>query len=257
LTKFLITGKEKFIKLGEGSIKFILLINSFPKSCIFFIIEACGNHPVFVISLWPRYNRCPYCSDVDHVTNFGDPDFISILLADLIKLRYHVRKSVHPVRVIDGIELICGHSYMKEKVVQTINAGWSSDSVHPSKHIYAKMALNLLEKIAPTERAVAESSAASDGHQLNQKRTWSVTNWSDQGASGAATGRAAAASLAVAGDLRREVPHGRTSETAAASATAADTTSITSITRSTEEGTVTTTTLIIAVTREQGREEAR
>ena len=30
-----------------------------------------------------------------------------------------------------------------------ISTGWSSDPVHPSKHVYAKTALHLLEKIAP------------------------------------------------------------------------------------------------------------
>ncbi len=35
-----------------------------------------------------------------------------------------------------------------EKKVQTMRAGWASDPVHPNGHIYAKMALNLIEKVA-------------------------------------------------------------------------------------------------------------
>jgi hypothetical protein len=70
-------------------------------------------------------------------------------LADLTKLRYHIRKELHPVRIIDGFELICSNNYTREKVEHAISTGWSSDTVHPSKHVYAKTALHLLEKIAP------------------------------------------------------------------------------------------------------------
>ncbi len=34
------------------------------------------------------------------------------------------------------------------KVEQTLVAGWASDPVHPASHVYAKMALNLIEKVA-------------------------------------------------------------------------------------------------------------
>jgi hypothetical protein len=61
------------------------------------VIEACGEHQVFVISPWPRFIRCPFCSEADHVTNFSDPDFLNTILADLPKLRYHIRKVVHPL----------------------------------------------------------------------------------------------------------------------------------------------------------------
>jgi hypothetical protein len=33
-------------------------------------------------------------------------------------------------------------------VEQTLTAGWASDPVHPASHVYAKMALNLIEKVA-------------------------------------------------------------------------------------------------------------
>jgi uncharacterized membrane protein YgcG len=147
------------------------------------IIAACGNHPVFVISPWLRYARCPCCSELTHVTNFGDADFIATLLADLTKLRYHIRKELHPVRIIDGFELICGNNYTREKVEQAINSGWSSDPVHPSKHVYAKTALHLLEKIAPAmEKAATPVNPGS--LPPGRKRTWSDSNRSDGGASG-------------------------------------------------------------------------
>jgi hypothetical protein len=46
------------------------------------------------------------------------------------------------------MELICGNSYSLEKAEQVISGGWALDPVHPTKHIYAKTALNLMEKVA-------------------------------------------------------------------------------------------------------------
>ena len=50
--------------------------------------------------------------------------------------------------IIDGIELACGVGCGREKVEQTLPAGWALDPVHPTSHVYAKMALNLIEKVA-------------------------------------------------------------------------------------------------------------
>jgi hypothetical protein len=92
-------------------------------------IEACGGHPVFIISPWPRFIRTPCCSDAAHVTNFNNVDFLSTILGDLNK---------------------------HKNALRIINSGWALDSVHPSKHVYAKMALNLLEKIAPQNQHRSE-----------------------------------------------------------------------------------------------------
>jgi hypothetical protein len=51
-----------------------------------------------------------------------------------------------------------------EKKDQTMRAGWANDPVHPNGNIYAKMALNLIEKIAPAAATA------------NRKRTWSASN---------------------------------------------------------------------------------
>jgi len=147
------------------------------------IIAECGNHPVFVISPWLRYARCLCCSELTHVTNFGDADFIATLLADLTKLRYHIRKELHPVRIIDGFELICGNNYTREKVEHAISTGWSSDPVHPSKHVYPKTALHLLEKIAPAPEKTA-TTVNPGSLTPGRKRTWSDSNRSEGGASG-------------------------------------------------------------------------
>ncbi len=142
----------------------------------------CGDHPIFVISPWLRYARCPCCSELTHVTNFSDPDFIVKLLADLTKLRYHIRKELYQVKIIDGFELICGNNYTREKVEHAISTGRSTDPVHPSKHIYAKTALHLLEKIALVPEKTSKN--VNPGSQPpGRKRTWSDSNRRDGGTS--------------------------------------------------------------------------
>jgi hypothetical protein len=93
------------------------------------LIQACGTHPVFIISPWPRFVRSPCCSELEHTTNFAEPDFLKTIIADLNRLRYQLRKLVSPATVLDGPELICGHGYNREKVSQVIQAGWGHDPV--------------------------------------------------------------------------------------------------------------------------------
>ncbi len=118
--------------------------------------------------------KVPCCDDARHVTNFSDPDFLLSLLSDLTKFKYQLRKAVTPAIVVDSLELVCGSGYSHEKVAQTINAGWASDPVHPNKHIYAKAALNLMEKMANNKPA-----ASGSGLPQSRKRTWSASNTSD------------------------------------------------------------------------------
>ena len=75
--------------------------------------------------------------------------------------------------VLDGIQLVCGDNSSMEKKVQTMRAGWASDPVHPNGHIYAKMALNLIEKVAG---ASGHQSAATGG----RKRSWSSSDRDEQ-----------------------------------------------------------------------------
>jgi hypothetical protein len=134
-------------------------------------IVECGDFSVFIITLWARYASQPYCTDTAHVTNFQDPDFLPDLLRDLKKQKFQLRKGLAPATVLDGVQLVCGDSM--EKKVQTMRAGWASDPVHPSAHIYAKMALNLIEKVS----VVAAPQTAAGG---SRKRSWSSSNRDDQ-----------------------------------------------------------------------------
>jgi hypothetical protein len=132
-------------------------------------IAECGDFPVFIITPWARYASQPCCIDTGHVSNFQDPDFLPDLLRDLNKQKFEFRKSLAPATVLDGIQLVCGENCSMEKKVQTMRAGWASDPVHPNGHIYAKMALNLIEKIAVSSGPQA---AATGG----RKRSWSSSN---------------------------------------------------------------------------------
>jgi hypothetical protein len=136
-------------------------------------IAECGDFPVFVITPWARYTSQPCCTDLGHVSNFQDPDFLPDLLRDLNKQKFELRKSLAPATVLDGIQLVCGDNSSMEKKVQTMRAGWASDPVHPNGHIYAKMALNLIEKVAG---ASGQQAAATGG----RKRSWSSSNRDEQ-----------------------------------------------------------------------------
>jgi hypothetical protein len=133
---------------------------------------------VFIISPWPRFIRTPCCSDAAHVTNFSNSDFLATILSDLNKHKSALRKAVPAATIIDGLELIAGTGYNTEKAAAVINSGWAFDPVHPSKHVYAKMALNLLEKIAPQNQHKPE----------DRKRSWSVSNHGGAGGGGGASG---------------------------------------------------------------------
>jgi hypothetical protein len=140
-------------------------------------VDACGDHPVFIVTPWPRFARTPCCSDAGHVTNFNNADFLTTILGDLNKHKAALRKALPAATILDGLELISGAGYNAEKAAAVISSGWAFDPVHPSKHVYAKMALNLLEKVAPN------TDGGQSGQHLpdNRKRSWSASN---QGGSG-------------------------------------------------------------------------
>ncbi len=104
------------------------------------------------------------------------------ILADLSRLRYQLRKITQPAVVVDGLELICGGGYSGEKAAQTIQSGWSSDPVHPGRHIYAKMALNLMERLAQAPRMT-------EAAQQGRKRTWSTASSGNSSGCGGISGR--------------------------------------------------------------------
>jgi hypothetical protein len=112
------------------------------------IITEFSEYILFIITPVTRYISMPCCDTPEHVSNFQDPDFLSQILADLTKLKFSLRKKLSPATILDGIELVCGAGCSKERIEQTLRAGWASDPVHPNAHIYAKMALNLLEKVS-------------------------------------------------------------------------------------------------------------
>jgi hypothetical protein len=112
------------------------------------IVDESAESDLFIISPVTRYVSSLCCINTGLVTNFGEPDFLSNLISDLTKLKFQLRKKLQPAVIIDGIELACGAGCGREKVEQTLRAGWALDPVHPSSHIYAKMALNLIEKVA-------------------------------------------------------------------------------------------------------------
>jgi hypothetical protein len=122
------------------------------------IISEFSEYTLYIVTPVTRYISMPCCDIPEHVTNFQDPNFLSQILADLTKLKFSLRKKLSPAIILDGIELVCGVGCGKERVEQTLRAGWASDPVHLNAHIYAKMALNLLEKVSAASEAGKMSS---------------------------------------------------------------------------------------------------
>jgi hypothetical protein len=112
------------------------------------IKSACGSNPVFILTpwRWPRFAKVPCCNESGQMSNLADP-----------------------ATVIDSMELVCGNSFSHEKADLVITAGWALDPVHPTKHIYAKAALNLIEKLAVSNKPAAAAVTT------NRKRTWSAS----------------------------------------------------------------------------------
>jgi hypothetical protein len=115
------------------------------------LVDACGEHPVFVISPHFRFVRGPCCYAAGHMTNFGDPDFIKEMVKDLSRVFQLLKRSLPNVKVVEGMELICGKKYNLERATAAATTCWAGDVIHPTSHTNAKMALHLLEAIAPQE----------------------------------------------------------------------------------------------------------
>ncbi len=111
------------------------------------LVSELSEYQIFIISPITRYISGSCCNAEDHVANSSDPEFLSSILSGLTKLKFLLRKKMAPATVLDGIELICGAGCGRERMEQTLRTGWA-DPVHPKTHIYSKMALNLIEKVA-------------------------------------------------------------------------------------------------------------
>jgi hypothetical protein len=111
------------------------------------LVTELNEYQLFIVTPITRYITGPCCNADDHVTNPGNPDFLNKILSDLTKLKFSLTKKLAPATVLDGIELICGSGCSKDRMEQILRSGWA-DPVHPKPHIYSKMALNLIEKVA-------------------------------------------------------------------------------------------------------------
>ncbi len=69
------------------------------------IVDEFPDFDIFIISPVTRYVANPCCTNTNHVTNFGDPDFLSSIISDLTKLKFQLRKKLQSAVIIDGIEL--------------------------------------------------------------------------------------------------------------------------------------------------------
>lgn len=165
------------------------------------IVEMCSGHPTFVISPLPRYIAMPCCDDNTHITNFTDPNFFTSIMGDLLRMRHALKRQLPTVTILDSMDLLCGPGYSLAKAEETARAGWVSDPVHPNGHSYAKIALNLLNRISMVEPAQQEEnrkrkrqdSGRDSGSSQNYQQHWQQTErsqqWKQGPQSGYGTGR--------------------------------------------------------------------
>jgi hypothetical protein len=130
------------------------------------LVTELSEYQVFIITPITRYIMGPCCDEAGHVSNSGDPDFLTSILSGLTKLKFLLRKKLAPAIVLDGIELISGSGCGRERTEQILRTSWA-DPVHPKQHIYSKMALNLIEKVAasnstPSSQKRARSESSED-----------------------------------------------------------------------------------------------
>ncbi len=141
------------------------------------LVMELSEYQIFIITPITRYISGPCCDAAGHVSNSGDPDFLSSILSGLTKLKFLLSKKLAPATVLDGIELISGSGCGRERTEQILRTSWV-DPVHPKQHIYSKMALNLIEKVAasistPTsqKRSRSESSEETSSSRGRQDRS--------------------------------------------------------------------------------------
>jgi hypothetical protein len=141
------------------------------------LVLELSEYQIFIVTPITRFISGPCCDAAGHVINSGDPDFLSTILSGLTKLKFLLRKKLAPATVLDGIELICGTGCGRERSEQILRTGWA-DPVHPKQHIYSKMALNLIERVAaanntPTsqKRVRSESSEDATSSRGRQERS--------------------------------------------------------------------------------------
>jgi hypothetical protein len=135
------------------------------------LIREFSEYVLYIITPVTRYVSMPCCDVQIHVTHFQERDFLSQIISDLTKLKFSQRKKLSPAVVLDGIEIVCGTGCGKDRVEQTLRAGWASDPVHPNAHIYAKMALNILEKLS-----AGSDSSRQPGVERKRKRSESSSS---------------------------------------------------------------------------------
>jgi hypothetical protein len=110
------------------------------------LIANCGGHIIYILCQVPRFITFRCCDDPAHCTNFGNPDYLQSILADLKKVRETIAKEIPAARVVDTLELMMGGDKKDDRSKEeAVRIHWSTDPVHANLHSYYKLASNLLD----------------------------------------------------------------------------------------------------------------
>jgi hypothetical protein len=110
------------------------------------LIANCGAHIIYILCPVPRFIPFRCCDDPTHCTNFGNPDYLTTILADLKKVRETIAREIPAARVVDTLELMMGGDKKDDRSKEeAVRVHWSTDPVHANLHSYYKLASNLLD----------------------------------------------------------------------------------------------------------------
>ncbi len=110
------------------------------------LIANCGGHIIYILCPVPRFITFRCCDDPAHCTNFGNPDYLPIIIADLKKVRETIAKEIPAARVVDTLELMMGGDKKDDRSKEeAVRVHWSTDPVHANLHSYYKLASNILD----------------------------------------------------------------------------------------------------------------
>jgi hypothetical protein len=59
------------------------------------------------------------------------------MVKDLSRIFQLLKKSFPNVKIVEGMELICGKKYNLEKATVAATTCWAADAIHPTSHTYA------------------------------------------------------------------------------------------------------------------------
>ena len=137
------------------------------------VLRAARGAEILIVGPLQRYLEQKCCSDINHITNFTDPDYATSIAGAIKEVGIHLRNLLH-TRRLKGVKLL------NPAVLMGMSAGnaadsaittsyWGRDPVHPLDIAYTNMAKKILEEV--NEKAASKPAGGHGQAYRRQKRT--------------------------------------------------------------------------------------